>query len=45
MELQYTAHVYRGVTFEPDFQYVIRPGATSASRSAAVLGFRTNVQF
>ena len=45
VELEYTAQVYRGVTVEPDFQYVIHPGATSATRDAAVLGVRTNVQF
>lgn len=45
VEVQYTANVFRGVTVEPDFQYIIRPGATSNSRDAAVLGFRTNIQF
>lgn len=45
VELQCTAHVYPGVTVEPDFQYVIRPGATGAVHDAAVLGVRTNVQF
>ena len=45
VELEYTAQVYRGVTFEPDFQYIIHPGATGATRDAAALGFRTNVQF
>ena len=45
VELQYTAHIYQGVTVEPDFQYIIRPGATNAVHDAAVLGVRTNVQF
>ncbi len=45
VELEYTAKVYRGVTVEPDFQYILRPGATGATRDAAVLGVRTNVQF
>ncbi len=44
-ELTYLLHVYRGVTFEPDFQYVIRPGATTSTPDAAVLGFRTNINF
>ncbi len=45
VELQYAAGLYRGVTLMPDFQYIIRPGATSLTRNAAVLGFRTNVNF
>ena len=45
VELQYTAHIYQGLTVEPDFQYIIRPGATNAVHDAAVLGVRTNVQF
>lgn len=44
-ELDYTAAVFRGVTLTPDFQYVIRPGATDRTRNAAVLGFRSNVNF
>ncbi len=45
IELNYTAAVYDGVSVMPDFQYIIRPGATSLTRDAAVLGFRTNVNF
>ena len=45
VELTYIAHVFRGVTLQPDFQYIIRPGATTNTPDAAVLGFRTNINF
>ncbi len=45
VELSYIAHVFRGISVQPDFQYVIRPGATTATPDAAVLGFRTNINF
>ncbi len=45
VELDYIASVYHGVTFVPDFQYIIRPGATTSIPNAAVLGFRTNINF
>ncbi len=45
VELDYVANIYHGVTFVPDFQYIIRPGATTNTPDAAVLGFRTNINF
>ena len=45
VELDYTAGIYHGVTLMPDFQYIIRPGATTNTRNAAVLGFRSNINF
>ena len=45
LEANYTIHVYRGLTFEPDFQYVFRPNAQSNIRNAAVFGFRAHVVF
>ena len=45
IELNYGVNVFRGVTVLPDFQYLIRPGATTRIPDAAVLGFRTNVDF
>ncbi len=45
VELTYIIHVFRGVTLQPDVQYIIRPGATTNTPDAAVLGFRTNVNF
>ncbi len=45
IEANYNIHVYRGVDFRPEFQYVIRPNAQSNIRNAAVLGFKLNVEF
>lgn len=45
VELNYAAAVYRGVTLMPDFQYMIRPGATTRTPDAAILGFRSNINF
>lgn len=44
-ELNYAIHVYRGVTFAPDFQYIIRPNAQSNLPDAAFLGFKAHVEF
>ena len=44
-EINYAATVYRGVTLMPDFQYMIRPGATTRTPDAAILGFRSNINF
>jgi porin len=45
LEVNYNIHVFRGVSFQPDFQYVIRPNAQSNIRNAAVFGFRGHVWF
>ena len=45
IEANYDIHVYRGVNFEPDFQYVIRPNGQANIKNAAVLGFKTHVAF
>ena len=45
LEVNYTIHVYRGVSFMPDFQYVFRPNAQTNIKNAAVFGFRANVSF
>ncbi len=44
-EANYAIHVYRGVTFAPDFQYYIRPNAQSNLPDAALLGFKSHVEF
>jgi len=44
-EANYSVHVMRGVTFEPDFQYVMRPNAQPNIHDAVVLGFRAHVSF
>ncbi len=45
LEANYNIHVYRGLDFRPEFQYVIRPNAQANIRNAAVLGFKVNVEF
>lgn len=45
IELNYDIHVYRGVNFQPEFQYVFRPNAQQNIRNAAVLGFKTHINF
>ena len=45
LEVNYDIHVYRGVNFEPDFQYVFRPNAQSNIHDAAVFGFKAHVTF
>jgi porin len=45
VEADYTIQVYHGVTFMPDFQYVIKPNAQANIRDAAVFGFRLHGEF
>ena len=45
LELDYNIHVYRGLDFRPDFQYIIRPNAQSTIHDAAVFGFKAHVVF
>ena len=45
LETNYNIHVWRGVDFRPEFQYVIRPNAQSNIRNAFVVGFKAHVQF
>jgi porin len=44
-ELEYDIDVFRGVHFQPDFQYVFRPNAQANIHDAAVFGFRARVEF
>jgi len=44
-EANYNIHVYRGVDFRPEFQYVIRPNAQTNIHNAAVFGFKATVEF
>jgi porin len=44
-EANYNIHVYDGVDFRPEFQYVIRPDAQANIHNAAVFGFKASVQF
>ena len=45
LEANYRIHVMRGVTFAPDFQYYFRPGGQAALHNAAMLGFKSHIQF
>lgn len=45
LELDYNIHVWRGLDFRPNFQYVIRPNAQSTLHDAAVFGFKAHVVF
>ncbi len=45
LEINYNVHVYRGLSFQPDYQYVIRPNAQANIRNASVFGFRAHVWF
>jgi porin len=45
LEVNYNVHVWQGVSFQPDFQYVIRPNAQANIHNAAVFGFRAHVWF
>jgi porin len=44
-EVNYDIHVARGVNFQPEFEYVIRPNAQGNIPDAAVLGFKAHVSF
>ncbi|WP_083813611.1 carbohydrate porin [Gluconobacter morbifer] len=45
MELNYAVHVMRGVIFTPLFEYYVRPNAQYNLRNAALLGFKSHIQF
>jgi len=44
IEVNYQIHVFRGVTFAPDFQYFIRPNAQKNLPDAALLGFKSVIE-
>ncbi|WP_428374500.1 carbohydrate porin [Lichenicoccus sp.] len=44
IEANYQIHVFRGVTFAPDFQYFIRPNAQTNLHDAALLGFKSHIE-
>jgi porin len=44
-EANYKALIYRGVSVQPDFQYVLRPNGQANIPDAAVFGARANVEF
>lgn len=44
-EANYQIQVYRGVSFQPSFQYYIRPNAQKGLPDAALLGFKSHIEF
>ncbi|MBB2190413.1 carbohydrate porin [Gluconacetobacter azotocaptans] len=44
LEVNYQIHVYRGMTFAPDFQYYFNPGGQRTLRDTAMLGFKTHIE-
>lgn len=44
LEVNYQIHVFRGVTFAPDFQYYFRPNAQSNLPDAALIGFKSHIE-
>ncbi|MBE7210808.1 MAG: carbohydrate porin [Gluconacetobacter diazotrophicus] len=44
IEATYQIHVFRGVTFAPDFQYFIRPNGQRNLPDAALLGFKSHIE-
>ncbi len=45
VELNYDIHVFRGVNFEPDFQYYWRLNGQSNIPNAAFFGFKSHISF
>jgi porin len=45
LEANYNIHVYRGVDFRPEFEYIFRPNAQTNIRNAAVFGFKAHIEF
>ncbi len=44
LEANYQIHVFRGVTFAPDFQYFFRPNAQGNLPDAALIGFKSHIE-
>ena len=45
IEATYNAHLRPGVWLQPDVQFIVHPGATSAHGNAFVIGLRTTINF
>lgn len=45
LEINYDIHVFRGISFQPDFQYIFHPNAQSNIPNAAVFGFKSHISF
>ncbi|WP_342627123.1 carbohydrate porin [Nguyenibacter vanlangensis] len=40
MEVYYGAAVWRGMLFQPEYEYVVHPGGSTHIRNASVIGFK-----
>lgn len=45
MELYYRDTIYRGVTLQPDIQYIVNPGTDRVTKNVTVVGMRVDVNF
>jgi porin len=45
IEVTYTAKLTPWLTLQPDFQYIVNPGATFTARNATVIGLRSTLTF
>jgi len=45
MEVNYAVHVTKWFTFQPNVQYIVRPGGTGTIPNAVVLGLQTTMNF
>jgi porin len=45
IEVTYAAKVAAWLTLQPDFQYIVNPGATGQTRNAVVIGMRSTLTF
>lgn len=43
-EAMYQIHVFRGITFAPDFQYFFNPGGMKPLKNQAMLGFKSHIE-
>jgi porin len=44
-ELYYRDSIYKGVTVQPDIQYVVNPGSDKAVKNASIVGLRLGIKF
>ena len=45
IELYYRDPIYRGISLQPDIQYIVNPGTDPAVKNATVFGMRMDVNF
>jgi porin len=45
IEVTYAAKLFPWLTLQPDFQYIVNPGATFSARNATVIGLRSTLTF